>query len=336
VLRAQTTASWVVSVAPENRFGVDLRQRRVLVPTGRPNLAVVAMAAVERLGQVSHVFNALDGWLFLRALGGRTVLYTVTTAGEPTPRDRELLARVSLFVAETEPLAGTLAAAGVEPSRIRVVYPGVDLDAFEPAPPVSDGPFTVVFASTPADARDIDRRGIPLLADVARRMPDVRFTMLWRRWGHQADARGALEGLALPANVIVRWGDVADMAHEYRRAHATVACFALGGGKSAPNSVIEGLACGRPTVVTDTVGLAPLVARTGAGVVTARDADALADGVEHLRRRYEAYARRARPVAEEWFDVRRFSTDYARFYRALADRRTPAGQWLRDGLHHSS
>ena len=323
-LRPQASSSWVVSVAAENRLSWDLRQRSILLPSRHQNLAVAAMAAIERLGQVSHAFNAMDGWLFLRALGGRPTLYTVTTEGTPSARDRELLARVSLFVAETRPLADALVAAGVDPVRVHVLHPGVDLRRFSPPRDPASGRFTILFASSPINASEIDGRGVRLMADAARRLPDVTFRMLWRNWGDHAAALRALNALDLPPNVVVRWGDSLDIVREYRQAHATIACFAAGVGKSAPNSVIEGLACGRPAILTDTIGLAPLVADTGSGVVTARNADGLAAGIESMRRDYGAYASRARPAAETWFDLDRFCTAYGRFYRDLAERRVPA------------
>lgn len=323
-LRSQASSSWVVSVTEDNALSWDRRDRRIHLPARHKNLAVMAMAAIEQLGQVSHAFNAIDSWIFLRPLGGRPLLYTVTADGSPAAYDRELFKHVSLFVAETEPLAESLLKAGVEPERVRVLHPGVDLQLFSPAPDAARGPFTVLFASAPMDAAEISGRGITLLVEAARRLPDVTFRMLWRPWGDQVAARRALAALDLPSNVVVRWGDSADIVAEYRQAHATIACFAPGVGKSAPNSVIEGLACGRPAILTDTVGLAPLVAKTGAGVVTARNADALVEGITLLRQDYRGYARRARPVAEEWFDITRFCAAYGRFYCALAEHRAPA------------
>ena len=323
-LRPQASSSWVVSVAEDNKLSWNWRARRILLPARHKDLTVMAMAAIERLGQVSHAFNAMDGWMFLRALGGRPLIYTVTTEGTPTARDRELFARVSLFAAETTSLADSLVRSGVEPSRVRVIHPGVDLKRFSPSRDEAPGDFTVLFASTPITAAEIEGRGIGLLGDVARRLPDVRFRTLWRQWGDQVAALRAVAALGLPSNVVVHWGDSADIVDEYRRAHATIACFAPGVGKSAPNSVIEGLACGRPAIVTDTVGLAPLVAQTGAGVVTARCADALAEGIDQLRRNYRSYARRARPAAETWFGLEQFSAAYGRLYRDLAEHRVPA------------
>jgi len=124
-----------------------------------------------------------------------------------------------------------------------------------------------------------------------------------------------------PANFRVIQGDVTDMAAVYRDAHATVCCFEAGYGKSAPNSVVEGLAAGRPALLTDTCGIADLVADWQAGVVTQRSAEALAQGVDDLRRGYAAASAQARRLAEEEFNSRRALERYARLYRQLAAQR---------------
>jgi glycosyltransferase involved in cell wall biosynthesis len=49
-----------------------------------------------------------------------------------------------------------------------------------------------------------------------------------------------------------------------------------------PMTVLEAMAAGTPTVVTDTCGLAETIVRTGAGVVAARDVSDLADAVTKL------------------------------------------------------
>src|SRR5207237_230726 len=68
------------------------------------------------------------------------------------------------------------------------------------------------------------------------------------------------------SNVELMVGYAAHMAVHYREAHVTLAPFTdLQRAKPAPNSLIESLACGRPVVISEAVGLAPLVREAGAG-----------------------------------------------------------------------
>lgn len=305
----------VVAFASGNR--TRLRRREgVLTLSGRRWLLLRAVAAaLELRGRVTHAFGAMNAWHLLRSLGRRPMVLTVAIPGPPI--DRRLYDKVALFAAETKPLADSLAAAGVARERIRIVYPGVDLDRLRPAA-TPTGRFTLLFASTPADPAEFEARGLPLLVELARRRPDVDIVLLWRRWGDERGAQRALAALRPPANVRVEWGDVPDMASAFHRVHAVVACFAPGSGKSCPNSVIEGLACGRPALLTDTCGIAELVASEGAGRSAPRTAEGLAEALDALRADYDLHASSARALAERRFDSATFVAEYRAMYEQLA------------------
>ncbi len=142
--------------------------------------------------------------------------------------------------------------------------------------------------------------------------------VLWRRWGDVATSLARLAERNPPDNFRIHVADQANMRAAYRAAHATVCCFKEGYGKAAPNSIIEGMASGRPALVTDTCGIADLVEEKEAGVVTARNPDALAAGIDLLRARYEHVRRHARRLAEEQFDSARGVARYSEIYRQLA------------------
>ena len=273
-------------------------------------------ALVEPLGRVTHVVGGLGDWHLLRTVGRRPVLLTVAVPGGVVPS--EFVDKVSLFVAESEPLRDSLVTIGVNPDRIRIVYPGIDLEKFSPSPVPSDGPFRILFASTPSCPREFQVRGIPLLADLARAVPDIEIVLLWRRWGNQQAAREALDKLHAPRNLKVIFRDSTDMAAEYRQCHAVACFYAASFGKSCPNSIIEGLACGRPALVTSTVGISNLIERAGAGIVVDRSADALVDGLVQLRDRHAELAQNARALAREHFDMRVFRERYRAIYEELA------------------
>ena len=234
----------------------------------------IAAALIERWGEVTHVFGGLESWHLLRALGRRPLVLTVAVPGRSG--DPRLLNKVERFVVETNALANEVVANGVDPRRIEVVYPGIDLNVFRPAPPPASR-FRILFASSPADPAEFEARGIPLLIETARRCPDVEFVFLWRRWGSEAAATVALKALQPPANVTLNHVDARDMAAVYNSVHAVACCYAEGFGKSAPNSVIEGLACGRPALVSTACGLADVVKENGAGAVAARNPESLAN-----------------------------------------------------------
>ena len=305
----------VVSFSPGQRSALRARQRVVQLSGGRNVARRLLAASLEHLGDVSHVFGRLNCWEWLTALGRRPLLLTLVLPGV-TP-EAALYSKVSMFAAESELLMRDLRAAGIPDSQIRLVYPGVNLERFRPSTPPS-GRFRVVFASTPADPQELDDRGILVLVSAARTCPDVDFVLKWRPWGNHALARTVLDALSPPANLIIETGDVADMSHAYRMAHATICMFAESYGKSCPNSVIEGLASGRPAIVSKHCGIAGLVSRAGAGLDVDREGRAVEAAVRSLQSNYAGYSSRARALAEASFGLNRFMGDYRNLYNQLS------------------
>jgi glycosyltransferase involved in cell wall biosynthesis len=317
-LRAVGRTRAVVSFSRGQRSALSLRSRVIRLSGARWGALRALAQIVERTGDVTHMFGALDAWHFLRCLGRRPLVFTVAIEGSGgLLPDRRLYDRVRVFVAESEALREALVAGGIPPARIRLVHPGVDLEAFAPRPAPA-GRFRLLFASTPSDPAEFEARGIPLLVELARALPSIDVICAWRQWGDTAGANRALAALAPPLNFRVEPGDCRDMAGLYARAHATACLFAPGAGKSAPNSIIEGLACGRPALVSHSCGISRLLARRGAGVAAPRCLRDLVDGVRTLQSEYAAYAGRARALAEAAFALDGFRRAYAGIYDALS------------------
>lgn len=305
--------SWVFGLSRHYVLHVSPRRRALGAHVALYPVIRWILPLVERRFDVTHVYTSLGDWHFLQALGGRPVVLTVTESG--IPAERSLLDRVRYVVAETEQLAALAEGQGVARDRIAVVYPGVDLDRFRPAPPPAGLPWRCVFASSPEHVGELQTKGVDLLMDLAAREPSLELTLCWRPFGPQS--RRALREVRRRglANVKVIEERIADIAAYYRSAHFTIAPF-RSGGKPCPNSVIEGLASGRPTLISRTVDLASVVARERAGVVFEPTADGILDGFHRLRDDYEAFQRNARRCAEAYFDIRSTVSAYRRIYAA--------------------
>jgi glycosyltransferase involved in cell wall biosynthesis len=273
-------------------------------------------AALEPLADITHIVGEMDAWHLLRALGRRPIVFTVVIPGDAL--DRSVYEKVKVFAPETEVLADALVAAGVPASRIVIVPPGVDTQRFLPIRRPETERYRIVFASSPASVKDFDARGVPLLVEAARLVPDVDVVLLWRRWGNREEADRAFAALAPPKNLIVEHADVKDMATVYQQADATAWLGAGGHGKSCPNSVIEGLACGCPAVVSTDCGIAREVSRDGAGFAVARTPEAVADAILELSRDRRGYAARARCLAVNRFSEKAFLAGYRELYGDIA------------------
>jgi glycosyltransferase involved in cell wall biosynthesis len=261
----------------------------------------------------------MNAWHLLRAVGRRPVVFTAAIPGPAL--DHAMYGKVSVFVAETESLASALRNAGVPGERLRVVHPGIDLRRFTPLASAS-GRFRVLFASTPASAADFEARGIPLMIEAARLCPEIDLYLPWRQWGNHGDAKRALAALNPPPNVLVEHRDIPDMSEVLQQSHATIWVAEPGHGKSCPNSVIEGLACGLPAVVSPSCGIADLITRRGAGIAPDREPQAIAAALRTFAQNAAAWRERARDTAVRFFSLEAFCGAYRELY-AAARQQTP-------------
>jgi glycosyltransferase involved in cell wall biosynthesis len=314
--------SWAFGLSTHYVLHVSPRTRALGAHVAFYPAARWAMPLVERCFDVSHVYTGLGDWHFLRALGARPVVLTITEPGPPT--HKALLEKVRYVVAETEQLAAAAEAAGVGADRIAVIHPGVDLGAFRPAPPPPGRPWKCVFASSPEHVGELHTKGIDLLLDLAAREPSLELTLCWRPFGrgsrqalHEVRRRGL-------ANVKIVEQRIPDISAYYRSAHLTVAPF-RSGGKPSPNSVLEGLAAGRPTLISRSVDLATVIAREHAGVVFEPTPDGIREGFHRLCDDYEALHRNARRCAVTYFDIRNTVAAYRRVYATVTATSDRAG-----------
>lgn len=309
-------AAPVVSLSSGQRSSISPRER-VIRLAGARRIAFRAIATVvEPLGDVTHAFGAISAWHFLRSLGRRPILFTVALPGRVL--EPALYEKVTVFIAESECLADDLRRGGIAADRIRVIYPGVNLEEYRPVTRQATDRFQVLFASSPSDAKEFDARGIPLLIEMARLCPEIDVTLLWRSWGDQDAAQRAFAGLNPPQNVRIDQRRGRDMASVYQAADAVACLYEPGFGKSCPNSIVEALACGVPALVSDSCGIAGLIAREGAGIATVRQAANVAEAVRTLRHEHTKFSIAARRVAERHFDIEQFVDAYAQLYQSTA------------------
>lgn len=273
-----------------------------------------ATRLLEPRFQLNHVFGSAGDWFYLAGPRRRPTVLTMAALSQPV--EQALLERVDAFVVEYPSGKDYLVRLGIEPGRVRLILPPVDLARFTPGPAPA-GPFTVLFASSPDRDDWLEARGIPELLDAAVRRPRMRFRFLWRPWGNsEARMRRLIAERGLQ-NVELCVGCWENMSRQYQEAHVTAAPFTDPQRcKPAPNSLVESLACGRPVLVTPTVGLADLVA-PAAAVVPGASGEAIAEGLDRLEADWDRLSHSARRLAELWFGQQTFLTSYQRLYQHL-------------------
>lgn len=272
----------------------------------------LATRLLDRAFDLHHVFDSLGDWFYLNAPRRQPTVLTV--AAHSPPVERTLLERIDRFVVEHPRGRDELDRLGIDRRRVRLIFPPVNLERFSPCPPPAQ-PFTVLFASSPEKESWLEARGVQQLLDAAALRPRMRFRLLWRPWGDSEDRVRqwiAEKGLR---NVELLVGCWKDMARQYHAAHVCAAPFTdPERAKPAPNSVVESLACGRPVLVTEHVGLADLVREGGGGLCCAATGEALAEHLDRLQADWDQYSQAARRLAERWFGAEQFLSAYQRLY----------------------
>lgn len=234
---------------------------------------------------------------------------------------RELASNAAVFFQNTNDRDLFLRLGLVASDRTRIVSgSGVDVERFRP----SDQP--VVPASFILVGRMLREKGVREFVEAARqvrlRCPQAKF---WLVGGIDTSAS------AIPRSEIEAWqaegtveylGEVDDVRSVVARAAVLVLPSYREG---MPRSVLEGMAMGKPVIVTDVPGCRDCVdAEVNGLVVPAQDAGALATAMERLARDpglSERFGLMSRRIAVERFDVRRINDAFLRDcgLSALAD-----------------
>ena len=301
-LREHFPHSAVVGLSRHYTFKASLRRRYLgWNVKGYPILRLLA-PFIETFTDINHVYGNLSEWFFLRALHHRPIVLTVAVAG--TPLDPKLYRHVHRFIVHSTSGAQDLIRWGANPAYVRVLYPGIDLTRYASAPSHPHKRFRILFATAPDHADGFAKRGVNLLLDVARRVPDVDFHFIWRPWGTSSQLMQRLIEEHDLRNVSLRIGLVPDMASVFADADATIAPFLHGlDMKVCPTSLVESLACGRPVLVSTKVGIAELVQNNLCGEVAEPTAEDMCMAIERLRGRYASYAHNCHASAERYFSL---------------------------------
>lgn len=326
-LAAHFPQSLVFGVSPHYVFRGSWRGRCVGFHPRFDPLLRVLIPFVERAGDINHVYGEPSPWIYHKTLRRNPLVLTVCSEkGALVP---QFLDRCRTIVAQTEGFRDRLLNEGIGRARIALIYPGVDLERFRPSTRMPDPQRPrLLFASAPRSEAELGPRGVYLLLEAAGALPELHFRLLFRSWatGYSslAPIRRHLENRRI-ANVELSDGAVPDMATVYPDFHFTVIPYTTpDGGKECPNSLVEGLACGVPVLISSVSPFSAFVARNACGIVFDPTAEGLGAAVARGMERWPQLSKAARAAAERHFCQRGMLRRYEEIYGAcLRGARTP-------------
>ena len=316
------SSSWMFGVNPHYTFRWSARQRYVgFHPATDPFLRMV-IPILERWADINHVYGEPCPWIFHKTLKSRPVVLTI--ASEKGEENLEFFDRCKAIVVQTETYRRRLLDQGIDEKKIELVYPGVDLNRFAPIdrPHGIQATPTLLFATAPRSVEEMEKRGVNLLLRAAQKSPDLRYRLLYRPWrtGYTSlkPTQQSIKDRSL-VNVHLTNTAVPDMADVFRQSHFLVIPYMTpDGGKECPNSLVEGLVCGLPALISSAAPFAYFVEQHKCGVVFDPDPEGLIAAVEEGVRRYAELSSNALEVSRVLFSQDRVLHHMAQVYRSVS------------------
>jgi glycosyltransferase involved in cell wall biosynthesis len=289
------------------------RDKHLPLPLGLIGLPLMMRAA--RAADINHVFASASAPMLTKLLAsrGKTVLTIAkgTPVLESVEKNAAILKELNGIVVESERDKDLMLQLGVSPDRVQLIYPGIAPQSTR----IPSGPFTIMFASSPFQKHGLLSRGINLMIEVARLLPDVRFRFVWRTGPQRVKE---LVRDAGTRNVEIIEGFVSDMNALYDSSHAAILpALAYNSLKPCPHSGLDSLAHGKPLLVSSATSFAHLVEERQCGVVFEPTIPSLCDAIRELKSRYSHYQANALPTSQACFSRAEFVSRYAALYSSL-------------------
>lgn len=309
----------------QRKFGGEINY---LNPNRRRNLRIprllFGLSQLSRLRRweekvaIHQIYNP-DPFPFpLFALLRRPIVYVISSGVsphfQPTVWTRPILKRPAALVVPDERSAERLAHAGLE--RVELIRSGIDLSRIAPSPPPR-GPLHLLMASAPWTPAQFESKGVTALLEAARLRSDLHLTFLWR--GHHGEAMRrhiSAAGLEGRVRLVDRFADLND---ELRGVHGVIVLAGAAGiVKAYPHSLLDGLAAGRPVLVSRAIPMADYVEEQGCGgVVEAITPASILHTLSDFEENYPDYVAAAQRVGRRDFDAASMIDRYQMLYQKI-------------------
>jgi glycosyltransferase involved in cell wall biosynthesis len=265
--------------------------------------------------RINHLFASHGEKLLLPRLNKHNTLLTITKdthSLSDVERNVTHLKKLKYIVVESEWHRELLLQLGIGSAMIELIYPGISKIPYHEAPK----PFKILFATSPPDKYGFLSRGLYLLIEVARRLPQIRFLLVWRERNHRK-LRELLGG-APPPNIEILNGYIDNMDEVYQSAHATILPGLTANSlKPCPHSAIESLAHGKPVLISRPTSISRLIEKKGCGVVFDATVDSLEKGILTLTANYDRFREKCHSTIEENFSATFFLERYRQIYERM-------------------
>lgn len=217
------------------------------------------------------------------------------------------------IIAQSRRVSNQLIEMGINPKKIQLIYPWIDLTKFNYTDPPDLEEIKILFASAPlterTDENIFEWKGISLLLEGFKEFAEytkATLLLLWRGcYNDRLKMKIKELNLENQVNVI---NEVRDMPGLYAQSHITVIPFLnTRWSPEIPLSAVESLACGRPIVTINVVELSEIVRTYECGCVANPTKDDFLLALKKCKEDYTKYQKNCREVAEFFsLDIKKF------------------------------
>ncbi|MCL5994594.1 MAG: glycosyltransferase [Chloroflexi bacterium] len=271
----------------------------------------------ERSVTLHHVFNP-DCYLFhvLKFLR-RPIIYTAVTGvrGENPAMAQALARKVQMLAVPMQTDLEQLRRWRI--TNAMVIPAGIDVTDFESLPLPPGTPPTLLIGSAPWTEEQFRTKGVDVLLEVAKRLPNLHLIFLWRGvLEAEMYRRVAASGVRDRIEVI---NTQVDVNRVLARVHASIALASNDTLiKAQPQSLLESLAAGKPVLLNELIPMAEKVKRDHCGVVIETvTPEAVMQAVNHLFANYDDYHNGALIAGQSIFNRRQMVAAYVELYQGV-------------------
>ena len=217
---------------------------------------------------------------------------------------KKLAPKLKKIIVQSKKTRNQLMDMSIEPDKIILMYPLIDLSKFKYSEPPPLDEFKILFASSPnleVPGEDNFRdKGLPLLLEAFKefaRDNSAKLYVVWRgKYNEQLYKK--ISELNLEKDVKVITG-IVNMPEMYAKVHITAIPFLnLWRSPEIPMSALESLACGRPVVTTEVGEIAELVQRYECGCVAKPTKGDFLMALKECKKNYQGHQKNCHKILE--------------------------------------
>ena len=265
--------------------------------------------------QINHIFSSLVEPVLIPRIGDLNTIATITKDSDSLTRFEKNIPhfkKLRYVVVESERHRNILKQAGIDSGSIKLIYPGAPVKPYKRA----SSPFKILFATSPLGKYGLLSRGVYLLMQTAKALPEVRFILAWRERNHNK-LKSLINHYRLK-NVEVMNSYIPDMDKVYQSVHATVLPGLTHSSlKPCPHSGLNSLSHGKPLLVSESTSIAGIVDRNQCGVTFEHSVDSLRTAIHHLMDRYTEFQNNSHRTVEREFSESVFVERYRQLYETM-------------------